>query len=114
MLNPRFREADELRHEARRSGLYMKVVGALSTLVCLHGASRWNPGPLAGNGLVTCGLGTPVSPHERSVLFALPLEAEYLEVTGVFAGDDGQGLEGSRLLRKGRCTVGNQSIGSAG
>jgi hypothetical protein len=57
--------------------------------------------PLTGNFHFAWGVGASASPHGIPVLFALPQEADYLEVTGVVAGDIRPGLEGSRVLRNG-------------
>jgi hypothetical protein len=73
--------------------LYLKIVQALAVhsfafMAQLYGIQA----PLTGNVLFTWSVGTLASPHERSVLFAPPLEADYLEMTGVVAGDIGPGL----------------------
>jgi hypothetical protein len=82
--------------------LYLKMVQALAVRSFAFMAQIYGiQAPLKGNCLIAWGVGASASPHGSPVLFALPQEADYLEVTGVVAGDIGTGLEGPRVLRKG-------------
>jgi hypothetical protein len=57
--NKRFREADEFWRKARRTSLYLEcLTGARSTLVRIHGADIWHPGPTHGELPYHMGLGS--------------------------------------------------------
>jgi hypothetical protein len=82
--------------------LHLKVVQALAVRAFAFMAQIYGiQAPFTGNCLIAGGMGAPTSPHGSPVLFALPQEADDLEVTGVVASDVGPGLEGPRVLRKG-------------
>jgi hypothetical protein len=82
--------------------LHLKVVQALAVRSFTFVAQVYGmQAPFTGNFLITWGVEAPTSPHGSPVLFALPQEADDLEVTGVVASDIGPGFERPRVLRKG-------------